>query len=419
LIKKAGILLLVLNLLQTALYAQNLLPNGSFEQLDITGCSAPEESFVRASDWYTIQGTPDLFTATCPIPEIAEVFWSENASSYDGLNFMGLKCRVNSNQSYLSEGIASKLKKNLVPEQAYFISMKIRNKGIYQGFPASVITCPLKPSKQIEIYTHDDSIKVVNDFSNGSAKSNGDLVAAINSPVLQSDKVSTEWSIVATCFIANANVSNISMIMPLGNFGDFPECSDNDTKGTFFSYYFDIDDVILDKLPKDTLLTRYFEEGSIFEISIPQELDLPFLTEATIIWADGYEGSRRTLDEAGIYELDIILDCGIIQATLNLIAREKEFPFFIPNVFSPNEDGFNDYLEIFIPNDKVVNEFNLQIFDRWGNRVFISNDYNVFWNGTIGNRPASGQYIYYLECTITDETGKQDYSKTDMFTIIR
>lgn len=408
-----------MNLIPVASYAQNLLPNGSFEQLEISGCSTPEDSFEKASKWYTIQGTPDLFTANCPIPQIAEVFWSENASSFDGLNFMGLKCRVNSNQSYLSEGIANKLKRTLEPDQAYFISMKVRNKGIYQGFPASVITCPLKPSKNIEIYAHDDSIKVVNDFSNGSATSSGNLVAAINSPLLQSDKVSTEWSIVGTCFIADENVSHISMVMPLGNFGDFPACSDNDTRGTFFSYYFDIDDVILDKLPEDTLITRYFELGRDFEVFIPEELNLPFLSESNIVWADAYVGSRRTLDKAGLYEMEIFLDCGIIKVTLDLNSRETAFPFFIPNVFSPNEDGVNDQLEIFIPSEKEVNSFNLQIFDRWGNKIFTSNDHRVFWDGNIGSSQASGQYIYYLECSITDETGRQDYRKSDTFTVIR
>ena len=121
-------------------YSQNLLPDGSFELINNSGCISPEQGFINTVEWYAIQGNPDLFTNNCSSTGMHEIFWTENSRAYEGNNFIGLRCRVNSNQSYSSEGIATVLVSNLVEGQAYYLSLRMRNKGIYQGFPASVIS---------------------------------------------------------------------------------------------------------------------------------------------------------------------------------------------------------------------------------------------------------------------------------------
>jgi gliding motility-associated-like protein len=73
---------------------------------------------------------------------------------------------------------------------------------------------------------------------------------------------------------------------------------------------------------------------------------------------------------------------------------------YIPTAFSPNEDGKND---IFTAKGRYFVEFNLEIYDRWGNVIFESQDLNTGWNGTAndGVSPASpGNYgfkIYGLD----------------------
>ena len=51
---------------------------------------------------------------------------------------------------------------------------------------------------------------------------------------------------------------------------------------------------------------------------------------------------------------------------------------FIPNVFTPNNDELND---VFVPVGKGIADFHMLIFDRWGNLVFETNDFNNGWNG--------------------------------------
>lgn len=75
-------------------------------------------------------------------------------------------------------------------------------------------------------------------------------------------------------------------------------------------------------------------------------------------------------------------------------------PLFIPNAFTPNADGINDYF--LIPNASLSN-FSIAILDRWGNEVFRSNTSAFRWDGQVGTRQApEGTYIYALEGVTPD-----------------
>jgi len=71
---------------------------------------------------------------------------------------------------------------------------------------------------------------------------------------------------------------------------------------------------------------------------------------------------------------------------------------FIPNIFSPNGDGFNDYLVIHGP--RLFN-FSIEIFDRWGKLIYTAQDQKDYWDGTYeGTELASQTFVY----TILGET---------------
>lgn len=89
---------------------------------------------------------------------------------------------------------------------------------------------------------------------------------------------------------------------------------------------------------------------------------------------------------------------------------------YIPTAFSPNNDGNND---IFVAKGRFIVEFNLVVYDRWGNVIFESKDLETGWNGTAndGVTPAPpGNYgfkIYGL-----DPAG-QAFEKVGSVTLIR
>lgn len=85
----------------------------------------------------------------------------------------------------------------------------------------------------------------------------------------------------------------------------------------------------------------------------------------------------------------------------------------IPNVFSPNGDGTND--EFYIPNSGLK-EYKIEIFDRWGVKIFESEAPAIHWDGhsTSGGMCTDGTYYYILHAL----TDTRDYSTTGFITLI-
>ncbi len=75
----------------------------------------------------------------------------------------------------------------------------------------------------------------------------------------------------------------------------------------------------------------------------------------------------------------------------------------IPNVFTPNGDGVND---IFIIDYEGSQEFLLQIFDRWGRRVFVSDASEKGWNGLLPNGNEAPEGTYFYTCKVGKELFK-------------
>ena len=83
---------------------------------------------------------------------------------------------------------------------------------------------------------------------------------------------------------------------------------------------------------------------------------------------------------------------------------------FIPNALSPNGDGINDVFTIFSGAD-VQEVLNLEVYDRWGGRVFEQanlqpSDVQSGWDGTHKGKPAS-QGVYVWQATLVFQDGKE------------
>ena len=88
----------------------------------------------------------------------------------------------------------------------------------------------------------------------------------------------------------------------------------------------------------------------------------------------------------------------VVSDTVHLLVREVicDEPYvFVPNAFTPNGDGKNDILRV---RSEIVLEVNFQIFDRWGEKVFETNDLDTGWDGTFRGQPCEpGVYDYFLK----------------------
>jgi len=87
---------------------------------------------------------------------------------------------------------------------------------------------------------------------------------------------------------------------------------------------------------------------------------------------------------------------------------------FIPNIFTPNGDGFNDRLCF---RGEYIRSFHIVVFTRWGELVYESDDINQCWDGRFKNNWCQpGVYTYY--CTVECEGYLSGTFKGDV-TLIR
>jgi gliding motility-associated-like protein len=115
------------------------------------------------------------------------------------------------------------------------------------------------------------------------------------------------------------------------------------------------------------------------------------------------------LNYPGKYLLETIAGNCKRTDTINLSACESRL--FVPNAFTPNNDGLNDeFLAIGIQ----VYNFNMQIYNRWGLLVFTSNDVKEGWKGI--DAPAN---TYFYQISYYDATGTKSFYKKGVFELLR
>ncbi len=87
---------------------------------------------------------------------------------------------------------------------------------------------------------------------------------------------------------------------------------------------------------------------------------------------------------------------------------------FIPNIFSPNGDGINDFLFV---RSYCMTNMDFMVFDRFGNKVFESKNIDNGWDGTFHGKPMNmGTYMWSLTGLLSDGT---EINKSGNVTLIR
>ncbi len=108
--------------------------------------------------------------------------------------------------------------------------------------------------------------------------------------------------------------------------------------------------------------------------------------------------------------LKVTSNHGCIDSTVKQITVVEDITFFIPNSFTPNGDGNN---EIFMPKGVGVKKYRMDIFDRWGQLVFTSTDFNQGWDGKSkkgGDVLPGDVYVYKISLTNTSNSKPQYFT---------
>ncbi|MDA9161930.1 gliding motility-associated C-terminal domain-containing protein, partial [Crocinitomicaceae bacterium] len=98
-----------------------------------------------------------------------------------------------------------------------------------------------------------------------------------------------------------------------------------------------------------------------------------------------------------------------------IVEEENEESIILPNIFTPNNDGSNDFFTIEM-SEKL--DFQIVVIDQTNTVVFQSNDRNFRWDGTMmsGEPAPSGNYVYFLSAKTM---GGNDFVKSSKLRIQR
>lgn len=126
---------------------------------------------------------------------------------------------------------------------------------------------------------------------------------------------------------------------------------------------------------------------------------------STYLWQDGSTNAIFTVKNEGTYFVLVQNACEVKSDTLTITAKDCDCNIIIPNIYTPNNDGIND---VFFPKlDCDFSEYELIIFNRWGEEVFRSNTPNETWDGRLnGKKVSDGSYVYLLKYKLLNELDK-------------
>ncbi len=154
--------------------------------------------------------------------------------------------------------------------------------------------------------------------------------------------------------------------------------------------------VLLYSLPEVNILTNSFQNyGTEVQLN-GQSNGISFLWETIdSVYCQDCLTTFTKPEQTSTYILHVTDENGCVNS--DTITIYLDGVIYVPNTFTPNGDGINDFFEI---KGKEIVTFNLLIFNRWGQLIFESDALNKQWDGTFKNsKVQQDAYIWKVEFT--------------------
>ena len=111
------------------------------------------------------------------------------------------------------------------------------------------------------------------------------------------------------------------------------------------------------------------------------------------LWSDGSVLSHLNVSNPGTYS--VIVSDGSCSANDAIFIDECGSEIWVPNVFTPNGDGINEF---FAPVYTNIDKITLYIYNRWGNQLYEGSSKSAIWDGKyLSKQCAEGVYYYLIE----------------------
>lgn len=134
---------------------------------------------------------------------------------------------------------------------------------------------------------------------------------------------------------------------------------------------------------------------SIVTLNLEVLGELSDTVDVRIFEGETYRYNNRSFRQAGAFPLALTSELGCDSLVL---LRLDYYRVYIPNAFSPNDDGVNDQFRIYAE-DGSIEQVDLSIYDRWGARLATGME----WDGRVAGEPVNpGVYVYMAKLTMDD-----------------
>lgn len=166
---------------------------------------------------------------------------------------------------------------------------------------------------------------------------------------------------------------------------------------------------------KDTIIVSYnlkpvFTLGPEQGICTGTTLLLnPQISNVSYLWQDGSVAPTYTVTQPGLYHLTATNTCG--SKSDSVLVTKGVCKLYIPNAFTPNGDSKNDLFKASFGEN--ITEYNMQVFNRYGELVFETKDKNKGWDGLYkGSRQPKGSFIWVIKYKTTTDNNIQQLKGT-------
>ncbi len=135
-------------------------------------------------------------------------------------------------------------------------------------------------------------------------------------------------------------------------------------------------------------------------------------------WNTGDTTESIVINTEGMYTVEMESPVGCLGSdSVYVKLTTEEIPethLFIPNAFTPDGDGVNDTFQA-LYNGNDISHFTMEVYDRWGGRIFRSENILVGWDGKKnGKECPGGVYVYTIVFLVDSVPGNQERVGTVM-----
>lgn len=137
-----------------------------------------------------------------------------------------------------------------------------------------------------------------------------------------------------------------------------------------------------------------------------------------VLWQDGSVNDWYIAEEAEEVILTVQNSCGYASDTIVVSTTLCDCFLYLPNAFTPNGDGMNDFY--LAEADCDITNYELMIFNRWGERIFKTEDIQIYWDGTYLGLPVPVDvYVTRLRYSAIINHEEVEFIKYGHVTVVR